>query len=281
MTKKLYQFIKNIFNPGWNSSRSKTSLNILTTFSTFKPHGNQSYKSFVPLVIKNINELLPKLSKLSQFEKQVDVESFTKFFEKNEKSNSKQIINLLGNKFNDYGSDKEMNQYHFIYSCLLNNLDEEYEILEIGLGTNNPEIISSMGKNGKPGASLRAFRDVYSKSSIFGADYDRKILFSEERIKTVYIDQNKPKTFENIKKITVKKFDLIIDDGLHYQLSNINTLLFSLDNLKLNGYLVIEDIGVWTLDTWKIIINLIPEKFTAQIIQMSQTNFVFLLRRAV
>lgn len=279
MVRRAILIIKSIFYPPWNSPRSKSTLNILTTFSSFKPHGNQPYKTFEPLVIKNINELLPKLSKLAQLKKQIDIKTYETFYERNKKSNSEDIAKLLGNKFNYYGSDKEKNQYHIIYSCLLNDLHEKYEIFEIGLGTNNSKIISSMGENGKPGASLRAFRDVYSQSTIFGADYDKEILFSEDRIKTVYIDQNNPNTFENIKKITLNKFDLIIDDGLHYQLSNINTLLFSLENLKLNGYLIIEDIGIWTLDTWKIVINLVPENFTAEIIEMSQTNFVFLIKR--
>ena len=42
--------------PPWNSPQKNTSLILLTTFSSFKSHGNQDYESFVPLVIKNIKE---------------------------------------------------------------------------------------------------------------------------------------------------------------------------------------------------------------------------------
>ena len=70
---------------------------------------------------------------------------------------------------------------------------------------------------------------------------------------------------------------MIIDDGLHYQLSNLNTLLFAFNNLKKDGYFVIEDIGVWTIDTWKIVNKLIPNNFESQIIEMTDSNFVFLL----
>ena len=40
-----------------------------------------------------------------------------------------------------------------------------------------------MGIKGKPGASVRAFRDYFDKAIIYGADIDSKILFFEKRIK--------------------------------------------------------------------------------------------------
>ena len=72
---------------------------------------------------------------------------------------------------------------------------------------------------------------------------------------------------------------MIIDDGLHYQLSNLNTLLFALSNLKMNGFFIIEDIGIWTIDTWLIINKIIPKNFESQIIEMTENNFVFLLQK--
>ena len=134
-----------------------------------------------------------------------------------------------------------------------------------------------MGLSGKPGASIKGFKDTFTKSKIYGADIDKKILFSEERIKTFFVDQNNLETFKNITDNVNDKFDLIIDDGLHYQLSNLNTLLFAFNNLKKDGYFVIEDIGVWTIDTWKIVNKLIPNNFESQIIEMTDSNFVFLL----
>ena len=58
-------------------------------------------------------------------------------------------------------------------------------IFEIGLGSINTKIVSNMGKFGKPGASLRAFRDFCPNAIIYGADIDQSILFKEERIKTL------------------------------------------------------------------------------------------------
>lgn len=277
--KKIVNVLKSILNPSWNSPRSKSKLNLLTTFSTFKPHGNQSYESFVPLLIKNINEIIPKISQISELKNKNNIINYLHYFEKNKHDNSEEIQDRLIENFNSRGSDKVGNNYHVIYSCLLQDLNENYKILEIGLGTNNPKIVSSMGVSGKPGASVRAFRDTFLNGSIYGADVDSEILFSEERISTFYVDQNNFETFSNITKVVNDRFDLIIDDGLHYQLSNLNSLIFALDNLKKDGYFIIEDIGVWTIDTWKIVNNLIPENFESCIIQMTESNFIFLVKK--
>ena len=46
-----------------------------------------------------------------------------------------------------------------------------------------------MGKYGKPGASVKAFRDFFSNANIYGADIDKEILFKEHKISTFYVDQ--------------------------------------------------------------------------------------------
>ena len=277
--KRLINKIKTILNPQWNNPRKTSKLNLLLTFSTFKPHGNQSYESFVPLLIKNINEVLPKIAEISELKNKVDVVNYLAFFEENKNKNSENIKEKLIENFNLRGSDKVSNNYHIIYSCLLEDLKQNYTILEIGLGTNNPKIVSSMGIGGSPGASVRAFRDTFLNSYIYGADVDSDILFSEERLSTFFVDQNNLETFSNIPKLVNNKFDLIVDDGLHYQLSNLNTLIFALSNLNKDGYFIIEDIGVWTIDTWKVVKNLVPNTFESRIIQMTETNFIFLVKK--
>ena len=39
-----------------------------------------------------------------------------------------------------------------------------------------------------------------------------------------------------------KKFDLIIDDGLHSPLANLNTIEFGLSHVNIGGWVVVEDI---------------------------------------
>ena len=277
---RLISWIKSILNPPWDSSRSKTKLNILTTFGNFKPHGNQDYKRFIPLVIKNINETIPAISKIVELSNQNEIPTYSQYYENNKNKNSEEILEKLEKNFSFRGSDKVENNYHLIYSCIFTELDFAYKILEIGLGTNDPTIISSMGIYGKPGASVKAFRDTFINSNIYGADVDKKILFNEDRIKTFFVDQTNFSTFKNITDNVNDKFDLIIDDGLHYQLSNLNTLIFALENLSKNGYLVVEDIGVWTIDTWKIVNAILPENFSSTIVRMTDTNLIFVVKKS-
>ena len=276
---KVIDKITLLMRPPWNSPRKKTSLNLLTTFSSFKPHGNQDYESFVPLVVQNINEIIPKVAQIAEFEEKNKILTYSIFYDQKKHKNTEKIKDKLSQNLEIYGSDKVRNNYHLIYSCILKDIEHPYNILEIGLGTNDPEVVSSMGLSGKPGASIKGFKDTFTKSKIYGADVDKKILFSEERIKTFFVDQNNLETFKNITDNVNDKFDLIIDDGLHYQLSNLNTLLFALNNLKKDGYFVIEDIGVWTIDTWKIVNKLIPNNFESQIVEITDSNFVFLLQK--
>ena len=151
----------------------------------------------------------------------------------------------LGEIFRTNKSDKSTSHdYHHLYSFIFNKfIDTKINILEIGLGTNNPTLVSSMGSNGRPGASLYAFKEYLPDANIYGADIDKEILFNEDRINTCYVDQLEFKSFENINNTFGKiEYDLIIDDGLHSIGANLNTLLFALDNIKLNGWIVIEDI---------------------------------------
>ena len=80
--------------------------------------------------------------------------------------------------FNTYGSDKsKYHDYHYIYSSIVKNNQRVKKILEIGIGTNNTNLLSNMGKMGSPGASLKAYRDFFNHSKVYGADIDKKILF--------------------------------------------------------------------------------------------------------
>lgn len=154
--------------------------------------------------------------------------------------------NRLGNLFTKYGSDKSTkHNYHYLYSDLLKyKRDSFITLLEVGLGTNNLKFGANMGRNGRPGASLKAFAEYLPNAKIFGADVDKKILFQEGRISTFFIDQLDMNILKNVQNnLSQVKFDLIIDDGLHTSEANFNTIIFSLELLKDDGVLVIEDIS--------------------------------------
>ena len=162
-------------------------------------------------------------------------------------SNS-QTNNTLTDLMNKYGSDKGgLNNHHNYsnyYSEIFNLKKNSVKyFLEIGLGTNNENIASNMGKNGIPLASLRAWRDYFINAQIFGADIDKSILKDESRIKTFFVDQCDPSTIENMfKNFGVSKFDIIIEDGLHEYNANITFFENSINYLSDDGIYIIEDV---------------------------------------
>ena len=147
-----------------------------------------------------------------------------------------------------YGSDKGgKNDHHnfaqYYSEIFYNRKNKIKNFLEIGLGTNNIEVPSNMGIEGKPLASLRAWRDFFINAEIYGADIDKKILKNEERIKTYYVDQTDQNSIKDMfKKIGVKKFDIILEDGLHEYNANICFFENSIEFLADDGFYIIEDV---------------------------------------
>ena len=167
-----------------------------------------------------------------------------------------------------YGSDKaRFHDYHLLYGSLLSEPTSVTALLEIGLGTNNPHLVSNMGKRGRPGASLRAFRDFLPKAQVYGADIDRQILFEEDRITTFFVDQTDPASITALASlIGDHHFDLIIDDGLHSPNANLAVLDFGLRRLKVGGWLVVEDIRSEALPIWQLTAAIMPKQFEARVV---------------
>jgi hypothetical protein len=163
--------------------------------------------------------------------------------------------------FNSYGSDKSSHHnYHLFYGPLLSPIrNKKLRLLEIGIGTNKSDVVSSMGPHGKPGASLRAFRDFLPHSEIFGADIDSGILFHEDRITTAFVDQTKQWSLNALISTFGKELDIIIDDGLHSPHANLSVLCFALGALKPGGLCIIEDITKEILPVWQIMGTLMPD----------------------
>lgn len=123
------------------------------------------------------------------------------------------------------------------------------KIFECGLGTTNPSIASNMGVTGRPGASLRAWRDYFPHAVIYGADIDRTILFTEDRIATFELDQTNPASIAALwRNPDLRDFDLIVDDGLHTFEAAISLFEHSHDRLRSGGIYVVEDVTLPTLE---------------------------------
>ena len=134
--------------------------------------------------------------------------------------------------------------YSDFYSLLFDHCKGNFKnVFELGIGTNNPNIESSMGKEYKPGSSLKVWKEYFFNANIFGADIDKDILFQEERIKTFFVDQLDEISIKDMwKKIGFIKMDLIIDDGIH-TLDGCKIFFDnSIEYLKDDGIYIIEDV---------------------------------------
>lgn len=176
-----------------------------------------------------------------------------KFFANKKKAKFTYLSNSKSNQIltdlmNLHGSDKGGRNNHHNYSdyyseLFYNNKNNIKNFLEIGLGSNNTNIPSNMGSDGIPLASLRAWKDFFKNANIFGADIDKNILKNEDRIKTFYVDQTDPKSIQEMfEKIGIKKFDIILEDGLHEFNANLCFFENSINFLEDDGTYIIEDV---------------------------------------
>src|SRR5947207_2992123 len=136
-----------------------------------------------------------------------------------------------------HGSDKGRFKHNYttVYWELFGNLrNRPLRIFELGLGTNNPHLASTMGVMGRPGASLRGWRQLFPKALVFGADIDRDILFTEDRIQTFYCDQLDSNAIRDLWAQPAMEggMDIIVDDGLHSFRGNASFLSGSLHHLR-------------------------------------------------
>jgi hypothetical protein len=185
----------------------------------------------------------------------------------------------LRTAFVQNGSDKSTtHDYHRLYAHLFLNCKKVDSILEIGLGSNNVNLLSNMGPNGKPGASLRAFRQIFPDADIFGADIDTNILFQEDGIRTHYVDQLDPDSLLTLNEVFGPSFDFIIDDGLHTFQANVNVILKLLPNISQGGVLVIEDINPRLGALWSVVGSILEGKFEATLVR-TKAALVFVVTR--
>jgi hypothetical protein len=171
---------------------------------------------------------------------------------------------LLSKLCDQYGSDKgeivssghpypwPSHTYADFYAMLFDHCRFEMKhVFECGLGTNNPEVLSTMGVHGKPGASLRVWRDYFPNAQVVGADIDRGVLFQEDRIRTFFVDQTNPDAIAELWSQAGQTFDLIIDDGLHTFEAGLCLFKHSIDRLAPNGTYIIEDVRFDDLQKFK------------------------------
>jgi len=184
--------------------------------------------------------------------------------------------------FDKFGSDKGTHHgYSALYACLipkdLQSLADRFRVLEIGIGSNYSDTASNMGRKGKPGASLRAWRALSSNIDVVGLDIDKRILFEEEGIVTHEVDQMSAHSWRDVPKgVLSGKFTLIIDDGLHSPLANISSILHAKIFLADHGFFVIEDVSEQHLPVWHLISHFGVQGLHCQIVKLKRSYCVVL-----
>ena len=133
-----------------------------------------------------------------------------------------------------YDTDKSKeHQYTKIYNkYFFKKKNQEIKLFEIGIGyPEDPQ---------KGGGSLQMWRDYFPKGIIYGIDIVIKNLDLGERVK---IYQGSQDNHQDLNKVVndAGKFDIIIDDGSHFNNHQIKTFEHLFKFLNFGGYYVIED----------------------------------------
>jgi hypothetical protein len=240
-------------------------IQLLQTFPLFAASSAGTYKAKAPLVVQAINQIIPLLRELSTMgdvTRDVHPQSTEVFVDGPRISYDK--VTQARQLFNSYGTEKPHPLYA-LYLHILSDSKSIKNIFEIGIGTNNLDVVSSMGTVGVPGASLRAFRDLCPNAQVIGGDIDPRIMFEEDRIRTCVLDQTDLAGMQiELEKFGVL-FDLFIDDGLHAPNANLASLIVGLKFTKKGGWVVIEDIPERALEFWQLVSNLLPSQYDVSI----------------
>lgn len=256
-------------------------LSITSTFPEFVPYSAGSYSQRAKCTIEGIKSIFPVLLNFqSEINPRLRLSTSSPIKLLNwDKLKPNQEEKQLADLFCSFGSDKSISHnYHVLYANLFNDRFAVNNVLEIGIGSKSSSILSNMGRNGMPGASLRAFSKFFPNAMIIGLDYDRSILFTSERIRTYFVNQLNPATFDEIEELKQASFDLIVDDGLHLPTANLITMQKLLRKLRPGGWFVVEDIGYAAVDIWRFVMGQLPLDYSASLIE-TKSALVFVVNR--
>ena len=153
----------------------------------------------------------------------------------------------LGDIFKHYGTDKEINGYTPYYERIFETMRHQKICLgEIGIGTLIPGAPSSMVGYGEPhyqqGASLKSWRDYFDhpETEIHGFDIQQDTQFTgEPRVTTHLLNSTDSAA---VTAAQLPQFDILIDDGAHYDQCQLATVQNLWSTVKSGGIYVVEDV---------------------------------------
>lgn len=176
-----------------------------------------------------------KLITLKSYFKKVLSESQIKYF--------RNYKNLFGSFYRSdltrlaviFGSDKWGDHYYTPHykQHFKKFKRKKIKILEIGVGGNDSKTLG--------GASLRMWKSYFRRGSIYGIDIYDKSALEEKRIKIFQGDQSDEVFLKSVGE-EVGPFDIIVDDGSHFNEHIITSFKTLFPYLKMGGIYVVEDL---------------------------------------
>lgn len=159
------------------------------------------------------------------------------------------MSNKLTEIIEKYGSDKSLSGYDYFYNRIFDfYVGQNIDYLEIGLGTLIPTIPSTFAGNVNhynhytPAAVLKVWREYFENATIHGIDIGEDCMLNgEENIETFIVDSTNKQLCDE--KLSDNMYDIILDDGLHTAVGQLETLRNFFGRVKDNGLYVIEDVG--------------------------------------
>jgi hypothetical protein len=177
-------------------------------------------------------------------------------FYKEGKNNRETDLCIILKKF---GSDKcsDWHNYSTLYDFIFfGDREKDLKIFEVGI---------------YGGSSVRSWKEYFKNSQIYCGDVNREYFVKEDRIESFFCDQDRPKSIREMwenDKLKNIDFDVIIDDGKHEYVSNINFLENSYHKLKKGGFFIIEDLTKSTLNSFRDNIEELERIFKPRYIQI-------------
>jgi|LakMenEpi03Aug12_release.lakeMendotaPanAssembly.Ray.scaffolds.fasta_scaffold38342_7 hypothetical protein len=252
MLKKFSTVIIHFFYSLFNQiqERTKTSNSIRINLNVFRANSG-NWAIYKELSLQSANAFPLQLCRLAHADEISNLISID--FD----DNSDIDYGMLDDLFSRFGSDKGLHGYSPAYWHILKSIPSNPTIIEIGVGTNKPGRISSMGAFGHPCASLRVWNSMMPEAIIYGCDIEVDFDLQFTDVKLLQLNQLDLAHWNNlIEFFGPESVDLLIDDGLHTTEANINSLMFALKSLKAGGFFVIEDVRDETLVVWNYVASI-------------------------
>ena len=161
--------------------------------------------------------------------------------------------------------------YQDVYGPICSYLEGvDVQILEVGVGVNDPSAPSGMPFSHEPGASLRGWVARFPAATVHGADVDPRALVTDGTYAVHWVDQRDSASLQSLARAIPEGFDLVVDDGLHTAEANAKTAVALLPSLRRGGFLVVEDILPEYWNLWEALPPKLPPSYALTFLRGTQ-----------